>query len=49
LHWQVDPSERPSVVDSDDPRYRWLISAWKRLPVPLTKRIGPVIRKRLSN
>jgi FemAB-related protein (PEP-CTERM system-associated) len=49
LHWQVDPGERPSVVDSGNPRYRWMIQAWQKLPVPLSRLIGPVIRKRLSN
>ena len=49
LHWQVDPGERASLVDSDNPRYRWLLKAWQRLPVPLTRTIGPVIRRRLSN
>jgi FemAB-related protein (PEP-CTERM system-associated) len=49
LPWQVDPSQSASLVDSDDPRYRWMIQAWQRLPVPVTRVIGPVIRKRLSN
>ena len=49
LHWQVDPSDRASLVDADNPRYRWLIGAWQRLPVPLTTAIGPLVRKHLSN
>jgi FemAB-related protein (PEP-CTERM system-associated) len=49
LPWQVDPSERASLVDSDSPRYRRVIRAWQRLPVPVTRVIGPIIRKRLSN
>jgi len=49
LHWQVDPSDRASLVDSDNPRYRRVVEAWKRLPVRVTRVIGPVIRKRLSN
>jgi FemAB-related protein (PEP-CTERM system-associated) len=49
LNWQVDPSERPSLVDSENPRYRLMIQAWQKLPVPLTKVIGPILRKRLSN
>jgi FemAB-related protein (PEP-CTERM system-associated) len=47
LNWEA--SERASIVDSDDPRYQWLIRTWQRLPVPLTTVIGPVLRKRLSN
>jgi serine/alanine adding enzyme len=49
LPWQVDPSHRASVIHSDDPRYQWLIQAWQKLPVGLTKVVGPVLRKRLSN
>ena len=49
LPWQVDPSARASIIDSDNPRYRWMIRAWQRLPVPVTKVIGPILRKRLSN
>jgi FemAB-related protein (PEP-CTERM system-associated) len=47
LHWEA--SERPSIVDADNPRYQFLIRAWQKLPVPLTKVMGPVVRKRLSN
>jgi FemAB-related protein (PEP-CTERM system-associated) len=47
LHWEA--SDRPSIVDSDNPRYQWMIRAWTRLPVPLATALGPVLRKRLSN
>jgi FemAB-related protein (PEP-CTERM system-associated) len=50
LHWEgIAARERRSMVDADDPRYRWLIQAWQRLPVPVTRLIGPVLRKRVSN
>jgi len=49
LPWQVDPGERASLIDSDSPRYRRVIRAWQALPVPVTRVIGPIIRKRLSN
>lgn len=50
LHWEgFAPDRRPSMVDAEDPRYRWMIRAWQRLPVPLTRAIGPIVRKRLSN
>jgi FemAB-related protein (PEP-CTERM system-associated) len=49
LPWQVDPSDRASVIHSDDPRYRWMIRAWQKLPVGLTTVVGPLLRKRLSN
>ena len=41
--------ERASLIDSDSPRYRRVIRAWQALPVPVTRVIGPIIRKRLSN
>ena len=47
LHWEA--SERPSLVDSDNPRYQRLIHAWQRLPVPVATAIGPILRRRLSN
>jgi FemAB-related protein (PEP-CTERM system-associated) len=50
LHWEgLAPGERQSIVHSDDPRYRWMIRAWQTLPVPLTRLIGPILRRRLSN
>jgi FemAB-related protein (PEP-CTERM system-associated) len=47
LHWEA--SERPSVVDSDNPRYQWMIRAWTWLPVSVATVFGPILRKRLSN
>ena len=47
LSWEA--SERPSVVDSDDPRYRWMVGAWQKLPVGVTRVVGPIVRARLSN
>jgi FemAB-related protein (PEP-CTERM system-associated) len=47
LHWEA--SERPSLIDSDNPRYQRLIRAWQRLPVPLATVVGPILRKHLSN
>jgi serine/alanine adding enzyme len=49
LPWQVGPPERPSIVDSDNPQYQLMIRAWQKLPVPVTRVIGPMVRKRLSN
>lgn len=51
LHWErYAPDEKPtSMVDAADPRYRWVVRAWQRLPVPLTTIIGPILRKRVSN
>lgn len=47
LHWEA--SQKPSIVDSDNPRYQWMVQAWTKLPVSVATAIGPVLRKRLSN
>jgi FemAB-related protein (PEP-CTERM system-associated) len=49
LHWQTDPPERASVIDTGDARYGLAIRVWRHLPVGLTRAIGPIIRRRLSN
>jgi serine/alanine adding enzyme len=49
LHWEVDPGDRASVINTDNPRYRWVVHAWQRLPVPVATLLGPVLRRRLSN
>lgn len=51
LHWQClkRKSDRTPLVDSDDPRYRWAIRIWKRLPLAVTKLIGPRLRRQISN
>ena len=38
-----------SLVESDDVRYRWLVRLWQRLPVPVSKWVGPAVRGNLSN
>jgi FemAB-related protein (PEP-CTERM system-associated) len=49
MHWQVEPSDRASVIDTDNPRYRWMVRTWQRLPVRVTTVLGPILRRRLSN
>jgi FemAB-related protein (PEP-CTERM system-associated) len=51
LQWErFDPAERTAaLVDSDEPRYRWMIRAWQHLPVPVATVIGPILRGRVSN
>ena len=51
LHWQLlNRAGKLSVtVQSDDPRYRWVVRTWKHLPVTLTNSIGPILRKQMSN
>ena len=38
----------PRDADPTSPRYRAMIAAWKRLPLPLANRIGPVIARGLA-
>ena len=38
----------PRDADPTSPRYQALIAAWKRLPLPLADRIGPLISRGLA-
>lgn len=42
-----EPGEIPNV-NPLNPKYRLLIEAWKRLPVPVTKFLGPTIARELG-
>jgi len=33
--------------NTDSPRLRWAVEAWKKLPVPIANRIGPMIVRRI--
>jgi FemAB-related protein (PEP-CTERM system-associated) len=50
LHWQYVLLNQEHVphLSADNPRYHLLIELWKRFPVSLSKRLGPVIRKSIS-
>ena len=49
LHYQywVRPGHRLSIASPDNPRYRRLVEIWKRLPLPLTRALGPAISRGL--
>jgi FemAB-related protein (PEP-CTERM system-associated) len=47
LHWET--SDRSSLVDPASPTSRLLTRAWARLPVALTRLLGPAVRRRISN
>jgi FemAB-related protein (PEP-CTERM system-associated) len=51
LAWQCFQRKggRGDLVDSGPGKYDWLIKAWGRLPVAVTRLIGPPLRKHLSN
>ena len=46
-YFPVEKKEVPSV-DPANPRYRLLINAWKRLPLPVAGRLGPPLARRLG-
>ena len=45
--WTADGAA-PRDADPTSPRYRAMIAAWKRLPLALANRIGPVIARGLA-
>lgn len=51
LRWQCVglKRDRPPVVESGNPNYAWVVRIWRRLPVTVTKMIGPVLRRHISN
>jgi FemAB-related protein (PEP-CTERM system-associated) len=51
LNWECSGTggAGASMVDTSDPRRRWMVGAWQRLPVAVATTLGPVLRKRLSN
>jgi FemAB-related protein (PEP-CTERM system-associated) len=51
LHWQSVSrrGEQASVLQTGDPRYRWALQVWRHLPLAITNRVGPFLRKQISN
>ena len=45
--WTANGAE-PRDADPTSPKYQAMIAAWKRLPLPLANRIGPVIARGLA-
>jgi serine/alanine adding enzyme len=50
LYWQYQPFKKNKLptLSADNPKYGTVIKLWKRLPVPITKLIGPKIRKYIT-
>lgn len=46
LYWVTEGAERPGLRP-DNPRYRNAINVWKRLPLPVANRLGPLIVRNL--
>jgi FemAB-related protein (PEP-CTERM system-associated) len=49
LHWQANLPGGDGIDEASSPLLGCMVQAWKRLPVGLTRMIGPVVRRRLSN
>jgi FemAB-related protein (PEP-CTERM system-associated) len=51
LHWQYLSRKQgqAAMPHADDPRYQWLMQAWRRLPLALTKVVGPWVRGQVSS
>lgn len=51
LHWQMLSASGGggTTVSTEDATYRFLLEAWRRLPVPVTRILGPRVRKYLTN
>jgi serine/alanine adding enzyme len=51
LHWESvsRTGQKTNLIHSDDPGFRLGSLLWKRMPLTLTKWIGPVLRKQMSN
>lgn len=45
---KLAPGAAPRETNPDDPRYRFKVAAWKRLPLFLANRIGPYIARGLG-
>ncbi|MCO7226251.1 FemAB family XrtA/PEP-CTERM system-associated protein [Pleionea sp. CnH1-48] len=50
LHYQyfLNKADQIPEVNPLNPKYRIFIEAWKRLPLPIARRIGPVISRNLG-
>ena len=49
LYWYYLPQGKIPSPSTEKERYRPLIEVWKRLPISLTKLIGPTLRRGISN
>ena len=49
LHYQywVNQGQKLSIPSFDDPKYKWKIEMWKKLPLWLTRFVGPYISRNL--
>jgi FemAB-related protein (PEP-CTERM system-associated) len=49
LHWQANVAGGDLTHEESHAALSWVVKAWKCLPVNVTRVVGPVVRRRLSN
>ena len=49
LHWQANVAGGDLIHEESHAALSWVVEAWKHLPVNVTRVVGPVVRRRLSN
>lgn len=51
LHWQCvsRKNQHLSLVSAGDAKYQWIIRLWQRLPLGITKQLGPILRRQMTN
>jgi FemAB-related protein (PEP-CTERM system-associated) len=49
LYWQASVGGGDLINEESHAVLTWIVEAWKRLPVSVTRVIGPLVRRRLSN
>jgi len=51
LHWESGTNglRAPEMMSADDPRYDAVTALWRKLPLSVTRWVGPLIRGRLSH
>jgi FemAB-related protein (PEP-CTERM system-associated) len=49
LYWQANVGGGDLINEESHAVFSWAVGAWKRLPVSVSRVIGPIVRRRLSN
>jgi serine/alanine adding enzyme len=51
LHWQCVSRKagETAIFHGDSEKYRWIVKTWRRLPLSLTKLVGPLVRGQVSS
>jgi FemAB-related protein (PEP-CTERM system-associated) len=49
LYWQANVGGGDLINEESHAVFSWAVEAWKRLPVSVSRVIGPIVRRRLSN